>query len=78
MRDEADVTKRLGAFAASASFSNRTNEAILDNFPSQPLKPSEEITFDSSRKWSAIVGSESAARGPVRARRAGGAARPSS
>ena len=53
--DEADVTKRLGAFAASASFSNRTNEAILENFPTQPLKPLEEITFDSSRKWSAIV-----------------------
>ena len=53
--DEAGVTKRLGAFAASASFSNRTNEAILEHFPSQPLKPLEEVTFDSSRKWSAIV-----------------------
>jgi cation-transporting ATPase E len=53
--DETDVTRRLGAFAASASFSNRTNEAILDNFPSQPLKPIEEVTFDSARKWSAIV-----------------------
>jgi len=48
--DEAGVTKRLGAFAASASFSNRTNEAILEHFPSQPLKPLEEVTFDSSRK----------------------------
>jgi cation-transporting ATPase E len=53
---EADVTRRLGVFAASASFSNRTNEAILEHFPSQPTKPVEEVTFDSARKWSAIVG----------------------
>jgi len=53
---QAEVKQRLGAFAASASFSNRTNEAILENFPSQPSKPVEEVTFDSSRKWSAIVG----------------------
>jgi cation-transporting P-type ATPase E len=53
---EADVTKCLGVFAASASFSNRTNEAILEKVPSQAVKPVEEVTFDSSRKWSAIVG----------------------
>jgi cation-transporting ATPase E len=53
--EEADVTKKLGAFAASASFSNRTNEAILETFPSERCEPSEEVTFDSSRKWSAVV-----------------------
>jgi cation-transporting ATPase E len=50
-----DVTPKLGAFAASASFSNRTNEALLDNIPSQAGRPLEEVTFDSARKWSAIV-----------------------
>jgi cation-transporting ATPase E len=53
--DEAQFKKLLGAFAASASFSNRTADAIKEAFPEGPRPFNDEVAFDSSRKWSGIV-----------------------
>ena len=53
--EESELRRELGHFAASASFSNRTNGAILGACPGEPCHISEEVTFDSARKWSAIV-----------------------
>jgi len=53
--EESELRRELGHFAASASFSNRTNSAILGACPGEPCHVAEEVTFDSARKWSAIV-----------------------
>jgi cation-transporting P-type ATPase E len=49
----------LGDFAASASTSNKTNEAIATAFPrsKQPLQA--EVPFDSAYKWSALAFTQS-------------------
>ena len=51
---EAELTRALGAFVASASVSNRTNAAILEGCGGEPQAVAGEISFDSARKWSAI------------------------
>ncbi len=53
--DADDLRRRLGQYAASASFSNRTNAAIQEACGGTPLTAVEEVTFDSARKWSALV-----------------------
>ncbi len=52
--DEAELKRLLGAYAASASVSNRTNSAILQGSGGVPLPVAGEIGFDSARKWSAL------------------------
>lgn len=53
--NEGECRKTLGAFAASVAVSNKTNDALRDAFPGAPLRVLAEVTFDSSRKWSALV-----------------------
>jgi cation-transporting ATPase E len=53
--DEIEVRRQLGVFAWSCSVSNRTNDAIRVAFSAEPVRPLEEVPFDSSRKWSALV-----------------------
>jgi cation-transporting P-type ATPase E len=52
---EDELRSRLGAFAASASFNNRTSSTILEALGGEPRPVSQEIVFDSARKWSALV-----------------------
>jgi cation-transporting ATPase E len=53
--NEDELKAKLGVFAASASFRNRTSTALLDAFPAEPRPVTQEMVFDSSRKWSALV-----------------------
>lgn len=50
---ENELRSRLGDFAASASSSNKTNDAIAQACPGQKRKLKEEIAFASAYKWSA-------------------------
>lgn len=50
---EAELRSRLGDYAASASFSNKTNDAIAQACPGQSRHLKEEIPFASAYKWSA-------------------------
>jgi cation-transporting P-type ATPase E len=45
----------LGDYAASASTSNKTNEALMVAFPAQKQKVRAEVLFGSAHKWSAIA-----------------------
>ncbi|HLF70597.1 MAG TPA: HAD-IC family P-type ATPase [Dehalococcoidia bacterium] len=53
--DEASLRQRLGSFAASASFKNRTSAAIEEALSGKPREVRAEVVFDSARKWSALV-----------------------
>ncbi|MGE0685183.1 MAG: HAD-IC family P-type ATPase [Dehalococcoidia bacterium] len=53
--DEEGCKKALGRFAASASFSNKTNDALKAAFPGEVVDAKAEVTFDSSRKWSGLL-----------------------
>lgn len=50
---EAELRSLIGDYAASASFSNKTNEAIAQSCPGQKRNLKEEIPFASAYKWSA-------------------------
>ena len=52
---EVELREHLGAFAASASFRNRTSSSILEACPGTPQSVTQEVVFDSARKWSALV-----------------------
>jgi cation-transporting ATPase E len=52
---EADLKSALGAFAASASFRNRTADAVQEAFPQPGRNVLDEVAFDSSRKWSGLA-----------------------
>ncbi|GAB4369737.1 MAG: HAD-IC family P-type ATPase [Elainellaceae cyanobacterium] len=52
--DRAKLEDLLGYYAASASTSNKTNEAILTAFPSDKRPVKTEVPFGSAHKWSAI------------------------
>ncbi len=52
---EADLQGFLGAFTASASFRNRTADAIQASFERPAREFTEEIPFDSVRKWSGLI-----------------------
>ncbi len=57
---EADLRSRLGDYAISASFSNKTNEAIAQACPGQKRRLQEEVPFASAYKWSAEAWDEPA------------------
>lgn len=50
-----ELERKLGIFAASASFRNRTADAIEESFPGEAVPLKDEVAFDSSRKWSGLV-----------------------
>jgi cation-transporting ATPase E len=52
---ETELQELLGTFAASASFSNRTADAIREAYPKEARSFVDEVAFDSSRKWSGLV-----------------------
>lgn len=67
--DGARLQQLLGDFAASATASNRTNDAISAAFGSlarQGLKKTDEVPFSSVRKWSAIAFDDAEADPPMR------------
>ncbi|WP_088889608.1 HAD-IC family P-type ATPase [Leptolyngbya ohadii] len=51
--DENKLRSILSDYAASASFSNKTNDAIVQAYPGQKYPLKEEIPFASAYKWSA-------------------------
>ncbi len=53
--DRTQVEQALGAIAASASGGNKTSQAILAAWPSEPRRLAGEIPFSSARKWSAVA-----------------------
>ncbi|HUF52300.1 MAG TPA: HAD-IC family P-type ATPase [Dehalococcoidia bacterium] len=53
--EQAELEDLLGSFAASASFSNRTSDAIREAFPREARGFADEVAFDSERKWSGLV-----------------------
>lgn len=52
---EANLRSILGDYAASAAFSNRTNDAIRQACPGQKRAVKEEVPFASVYKWSALA-----------------------
>ncbi len=65
--DEAELSRRLGAAAASGSAANTTATAIAAGLGAQPLPTTAEIPFSSARKWSAVsVDAPDAPGGPLR------------
>jgi len=52
---EAELQRLLGTFAASASFRNRTADAIQEAFEQPARTFVEEVAFDSARKWSGLA-----------------------
>ncbi|MCO5190390.1 MAG: HAD-IC family P-type ATPase [Anaerolineae bacterium] len=61
--DKATLERYLGAFAASASSSNKTSEALLEGLAGQNRPISDEVPFSSARKWSAVAFDEPSLRG---------------
>jgi cation-transporting P-type ATPase E len=61
--EEADLRRMLGIFAASASASNRTSEALVVACPGEKHPVIDEIPFSSARKWSALSFDEADMRG---------------
>lgn len=53
--DRAALEERLGEYAASATASNKTNDAIAAFLPRSPRSVKQEIPFSSVYKWSAIA-----------------------
>lgn len=60
---EIELQELLGTFAASASFRNRTADALQESFPRPPHPFMDEVAFDSSRKWSGLTFGDDALRG---------------
>ena len=52
---EEELRSALGNFAASAAFRNRTSETILEACPGEAQAVTQEVVFDSARKWSGMV-----------------------
>ncbi|HEU0075043.1 MAG TPA: HAD-IC family P-type ATPase [Dehalococcoidia bacterium] len=52
---EEELQIALGTFAASASFRNRTADAIQESFPQPAKRFVHEVAFDSTRKWSGLA-----------------------
>jgi cation-transporting ATPase E len=61
-----DLRNRLGSFVASATTGNKTSEAIAEALPGEKQPAIDEVSFSSSRKWSALVfdGNEDGGSGP--------------
>lgn len=52
--EESEFRRVIGEFAASVSSSNKTNDALRTAFESPASPVTDEIAFDSARKWSAL------------------------
>ncbi len=52
---EVELQVALGTFAASASFRNRTADAIQESFEQPAKRFVDEVAFDSTRKWSGLA-----------------------
>ena len=52
---EDELRRALGTFAASAAFRNRTSETILEACPGEAQPVTQEVVFDSTRKWSGMA-----------------------
>ncbi|MEM9777160.1 MAG: HAD-IC family P-type ATPase, partial [Chloroflexota bacterium] len=52
---EEDVTQQIGRYVRSSALTNATNKAIIDGTAGSDLKPVSEITFSSSRGYSAMA-----------------------
>jgi cation-transporting ATPase E len=61
--EEAELRRRLGDMAASASSGNRTTEAIRAACGGQARRVVDEVTFSSERKWSAVSFDDEVLRG---------------
>lgn len=53
--DRTEVESALGRYAASASTSNKTNDAIVTALPAEKGSLKLEVPFGSAHKWSAIA-----------------------
>jgi cation-transporting ATPase E len=53
--EEAELRRLLGVYCASATISNRTNDAIKASIDAHPVAVIDEVHFDPVRKWSALV-----------------------
>lgn len=53
--EKAAVEQLLADFAASASTSNKTSQAIIDRLAGQKRPLASEVPFSSARKWSAVA-----------------------
>jgi len=61
--DKRELESALGDFAASATTTNKTTEAILDGLPGTRRAISDEVVFSSERKWSALAFDDHARQG---------------
>ena len=52
--DEAELRRRLGTYCASATVSNRTNDAITNAVGGTAAPVADEVQFDSVRKWGSL------------------------
>lgn len=52
---EDELRRKLGDFSASAAFRNRTSETILEACPGEAKTLTQEVVFDSARKWSGMA-----------------------
>lgn len=52
--DENRLRYLISTFAASASSSNRTTDALREAFPGTPQRTADEVPFSSKLKWSAM------------------------
>ena len=53
--DRAELEQHLADFAASATATNKTTQAIIDRLPGGQRPLSAEVPFSSARKWSAVA-----------------------
>jgi len=61
--DKQELESALGDFAASATTTNKTSEAILNGLPVTRRAISDEVVFSSERKWSALAFDDPARQG---------------
>jgi cation-transporting P-type ATPase E len=53
--EQKELEQLLGDFAANATATNKTTQAIIDRLPGQKRPLSDEVSFSSARKWSAVA-----------------------
>ncbi|MCB0193086.1 MAG: HAD-IC family P-type ATPase [Anaerolineae bacterium] len=61
--DKSELEHILADFAAGASSTNKTSEAIIEGLPGSQRSVSDEVPFSSARKWSAIAFDDPAFKG---------------
>jgi cation-transporting ATPase E len=60
---EPELQTALGIFASSASFRNRTSDAIQEAYEQPARRFADEVAFDSTRKWSGLAFDDGAVSG---------------